>query len=127
MATAGAVPSVTCGVGDPPISGLVDGVIEVEGLAGEHETAAEMAAATVGERQQRFPDSLVGVAVSHQANQIDGTGSGSPADTDAHKAKVTATSGLIVDLDRRRDHAQASPNGRCEAARSDSSRSGCAR
>ena len=125
MLTTSAVTSVATRVGHSSVPGLVDGVIEVQRLAGEHQSAAEVATATVGERQQRFPDPLVGVAVSH-ANQMSGTGSGSPADTEAHRAMVTATRGAMVDLDRRRDQAQASPKGRCDAALSASSKSGCA-
>ena len=73
-------------------------MVEVETLAGEHQSAAEVATPAVRVRQERLSDPLVGISVSH-ANQIDGTGSGSPAETAAHRARVTATSGLMVDLD----------------------------
>jgi hypothetical protein len=73
MATAGTVTSVTTRVGHSPVSSAIHRVIEVQLLTREHQSAAEMAASPVRERQQRLPDSLMAVPV-HQANQMSGTG-----------------------------------------------------
>lgn len=66
--TASAVTTITFRVSHTPIAGLVDRVIEVQRLTGEHETTAEMAAAIKLIGQQCLPDPLVGVPGFH-ANQ----------------------------------------------------------
>ena len=73
MATAGTVTSIACRVCHTSVGAAVCCVVEVEWLAGKHQSAAEMTASPVRVWQESLAYPLICVSILHQANQMSGT------------------------------------------------------